>query len=255
MYVWWVWNKPFRAVWWMSWFSVSRLLVSGMLTWVCCQHTRQKLRTNSCKLTSTCVSDTCSLPQINRRHTKWRILIASEVCCSGLISAAVTNTLTESSEGKKGFLPRGIIILQHCPLIRDGKARTQYMNLKSLPAISHITISNKRSHFTAKEGQKEQGGGKGEGWGRWWVEWGLLAHRQAYSQLDFKTTCLEIVLPTVGCAFPYQLTIKTIPHWSAHGPVWSRQVLNSGSPGQPLTYWSPGNITHCRLPLLLFFWR
>lgn len=36
---------------------------------------------------------------------------------------------------------------------------------------------------------------------------------------QYRTTCLGMVLPTVGCSLLYQLVIKTIPHRHAHRPM------------------------------------
>lgn len=40
-----------------------------------------------------------------------------------------------------------------------------------------------------------------------------------------RTTCLEVVLPTMGWALLHQLSVKTMSHSHAHYPIWSRRFV------------------------------
>lgn len=50
----------------------------------------------------------------------------------------------------------------------------------------------------------------------------LVGSCLAGALMQCRTTCLGRVLPTMGCSFPHQIVIKTVPRWHAHKPV----VLN-----------------------------
>ena len=68
-----------------------------------------------------------------------------------------------------------------------------------------------------------------------------------------RTTCLGIVLPTVGCALPHLLVTQTVPHRQAHKPVWSTPFLDWGFPLRWLFAVSPWQLmmlTTTRDPIL-----
>lgn len=50
----------------------------------------------------------------------------------------------------------------------------------------------------------------------------LVGSCLAGALMQRRTPCLGRVLPTVGCSFPHQIVIKTVPRWHAHRLV----VLN-----------------------------